>query len=608
MIETTARYCPTCGTELSGGVCPKCVLRLGMRTQTVEPGWRRFVPPSVEELGRKLPELEILELIGHGGMGAVYKARQRELDRLVAVKVLPADPSTDAAFAERFTREARALAKLCHPNIVMIYDFGRTADLCFFVMEYVEGVNLRQMIAAKTLAPADALRIVPQVCEALQFAHDAGVVHRDIKPENILVDARGRVKIADFGLAKLLDPAHSDLTLTGEHHVVGTPRYMAPEQMERPATVDHRADIYSLGVVLYEMLTGELPLGRFAPPSQKVQVDVRLDEVVLRTLEKEPARRYQQASEVKTDLGSLSVGPARAARPLVRDNDEEDEEENGSLGRGSWFDHSASERWWTKAMLWAVVLAGLLMAFSYEYRAEARQGRTEYALRLGTPGAWLKWKHEPGRAPWRSVDLNLITWSFGGGVAAAVCAMSLLRIRRIERRRRERQRRPLAAGRERAGGYVLPPANGPMLALAGGGLVVSGLCMTAGIALGAMGLVRETPGSQQFWGWMGGAMGCFFGGAGGLAGSWNTYRQLTGRRDWMSEPGTTALDRAMRWYALLGLGLLVALGWRSFGDATRHALLLMGGLVTVQAVMFIGIRAVTRSAAREADAGTERAG
>jgi hypothetical protein len=167
------------------------------------------------------------------------------------------------------------------------------------------------------LTPAEALAIVPKVCEALQFAHDEGIVHRDVKPENILIDKKGRVKIADFGLAKLLSEgaggSSEDYLLTLPHEVMGTPRYMAPEQVERPGAVDHRSDIYSLGVVFYEMLTGELPMGRFAPPSQKVQLDVRLDEVVLRALEKEPGRRYQNASEVKTQVESI-CGPAGTPR------------------------------------------------------------------------------------------------------------------------------------------------------------------------------------------------------------------------------------------------------------------------------------------------------
>jgi tRNA A-37 threonylcarbamoyl transferase component Bud32 len=266
-------------------------------------------------LSALFPQLEILELLGQGGMGAVYKARQRGLDRLVALKILPAEAARDPAFAERFGREARALARLNHPHIVTVYDYGQANGLYYFVMEYVEGLNLREVLRRGHLEPKQALRIVPQICEALQFAHDEGVVHRDIKPENILLDKKGRVKIADFGIAKLLGGKKEGYALTGPWQVVGTAHYMAPEQMDNPLAVDHRADIYSLGVVFYEMLTGKLPMGRFAPPSKQVQVDVRLDDVVLKSLEHEPERRYQHVSEVKTQVEAISgVFPA-AWRP-----------------------------------------------------------------------------------------------------------------------------------------------------------------------------------------------------------------------------------------------------------------------------------------------------
>jgi tRNA A-37 threonylcarbamoyl transferase component Bud32 len=282
-------------------------------TQTGGHGRGRFEPPDPAELAERFPQLEILELIGHGGMGAVYKARQTRLDRLVALKILDPDRVRDPAFAERFTREARALARLSHQHIVTIHDFGEVEGLYYFVMEYVEGANLREVMQAGRLSPPEALALVPQICEALQFAHDGGVVHRDIKPGNILLDRVGRVKIADFGLAKLLEPGQADgvsLTVSGE--VMGTPAYMAPEQIEHPLDVDHRADIYAVGVVLYEMLTGELPLGRFDPPSRKVRMDVRLDEVVLRALAKEPNRRYQLASDVVADLEGLGEDDAPA--------------------------------------------------------------------------------------------------------------------------------------------------------------------------------------------------------------------------------------------------------------------------------------------------------
>lgn len=311
---TTLQICPKCLSAIPAdapqGTCPKCLMNAGLESQSgmEESGGARFTPPPPEELAKCFPQFEIAELLGAGGMGVVYKARQKSLDRFVALKILPPQSGNDPAFAERFTREARALARLSHPNIVAIYDFGQAGHFYYFIMEFVDGVNLRQMLRTRRLAPREALAIVPQVCDALQYAHDQGIVHRDIKPENLLIDRRGRVHIADFGLAKLVGGV-PELRLTQAQHVMGTPHYMAPEQFERPTSVDHRADIYSLGVVLYEMLTAELPLGRFAPPSAKVQVDVRLDEVVLKTLEKEPERRYQQASEIKGEVETLGGIP-----------------------------------------------------------------------------------------------------------------------------------------------------------------------------------------------------------------------------------------------------------------------------------------------------------
>ena len=275
---------------------------------------RPFEPPSTDQIAELFPALEIISLLGAGGMGAVYKARQKGLDRTVALKILPEEFGQDVKFALRFTREARTLAKLNHPNIVSVFEFGNVDDVFYFLMEYVDGSTLRDVVQASQLEPEHALTIVPHLCDALQYAHDQGIVHRDIKPENILMAKDGSVKIADFGLSRIIgsDPA---VTLTQTNQVLGTPRYMAPEQFEGSHRVDHRADIYSLGVVFYEMLTGELPVGRFATPSQKVQVDVRLDEVVLRTLEKEPQRRYQAASEIKSDLKSIQWSRENADTP-----------------------------------------------------------------------------------------------------------------------------------------------------------------------------------------------------------------------------------------------------------------------------------------------------
>lgn len=303
------KTCTACGTELTAdapqGICPQCLLKAGLETQTDTAGPKSdFPPPAPADLAPFFPQLEILELLGMGGMGVVYKARQPGLDRFVALKLLSAAGGRDPAFAQRFAQEAKSLARLNHPNIVAVYDFGQAGPYFYLLMEFVDGVNLRQSLSQ--ISPEQALAIVPKICEALQFAHEEGIVHRDIKPENILVDKKGRVKIADFGLARLLGRPEAEARITRSQQVMGTPHYMAPEQIERPLEVDHRADIFSLGVVFYEMLTGELPVGRFPLPSEKVQVDVRLDEVVLRTLEKEPQRRYQQAKELKSEVENIS--------------------------------------------------------------------------------------------------------------------------------------------------------------------------------------------------------------------------------------------------------------------------------------------------------------
>jgi tRNA A-37 threonylcarbamoyl transferase component Bud32 len=324
------KTCPHCGKPVPptalGDLCPECMLKAGLATQTEGPGktgphGTKVVPPlpRPEEIAPLFPQLEILQCLGRGGMGVVYKARQPRLNRLVALKILAREKEQDTQFADRFTREAQALARLSHPNIVTVYDFGETAGHCYLLMEFVDGLNLRQLLQAGKMPPEQALTIVPKICEALQYAHEQGIVHRDIKPENILLDKQGRVKIADFGIAKMLGAEAGQQTLTGAKDTVGTPHYMAPEQVEKPSTVDHRADIYSLGVVFYEMLTGELPLGKFQPPSKKVQIDVRLDEVVLHALEKEPERRYQQASQVKTAVEAIAATEKSSVRNQERE-------------------------------------------------------------------------------------------------------------------------------------------------------------------------------------------------------------------------------------------------------------------------------------------------
>ncbi|MEZ5966417.1 MAG: serine/threonine-protein kinase [Planctomycetota bacterium] len=277
-----------------------------------------WTAPGLDTLAAVFPELLVEDLIGQGGMAAVYRAVQKKLERRVALKVLRPDLAKEPEFVARFLREARALAQLQHPHVLTVYDFGEREGLCYLLVEYVDGANLRELMAMGRLSPAEALRLVPQVCAGLQFAHEHGIVHRDVKPENVLVDRHGQVRLADFGLAKLA--GGSDPSLTRSSMVFGTPHYMAPEQWRGSGTVDHRADIYSLGVLLYELLTGRLPVGTYEPPSRSAGVPAGLDRVVHRSLEQEPERRYQSAREVQREVEAQSTdaaAPEAAGRPVA---------------------------------------------------------------------------------------------------------------------------------------------------------------------------------------------------------------------------------------------------------------------------------------------------
>jgi serine/threonine protein kinase/cytochrome c551/c552 len=308
--------CSECGTGVPPdartlGLCPRCL----MRSALVGSDGGRLAPrvtdaPNASSLGDALPGLDVLDLIGRGGMGLVYRARQRSLDRVVAVKLFPRDAyADDPTFAERFANEARILASLSHPNIVAAYEFGETDRYCHLVMELVQGESLRQRMERSPVPFAQAIDLARQVCDALAYAHSRGVVHRDIKPENVLLehaaDGRPRARVADFGLAKLVRRRPTDFSLTSPNRMMGTPDYMAPEQRSRPADVDARADVYALGVVLYEMLAGQLPLGRFAPPS----VDPDVNRLVLRCLETRPEDRFATIPDLRLALDAVGHRP-----------------------------------------------------------------------------------------------------------------------------------------------------------------------------------------------------------------------------------------------------------------------------------------------------------
>jgi len=251
-----------------------------------------------EELADLFPEFEIGERLGAGGMGVVFRARQKSLDRSVAIKILNPKLLGDPEFEERFEREAKTMAMLGHPNIIGIHDFGVRGTYHFLVMEFVEGRDLQKMIRAGALESVLAFSIIRQVCEALHHAHKNGVVHRDVKPGNILVGRNGIAKIGDFGLARIVR-LDVDVSLTMMNAGMGTPAYMAPEQLTDARSSDARSDIFALGVVVYEMLTGRTPSGNFpAPTSRLPHRNHRLDEAILRAMDPDPASRPADPREI----------------------------------------------------------------------------------------------------------------------------------------------------------------------------------------------------------------------------------------------------------------------------------------------------------------------
>ncbi|MFB3154728.1 MAG: protein kinase, partial [Candidatus Acidiferrales bacterium] len=293
-------------------------------------------------IGKTLSHYRIVEKIGAGGMGEVYRARDEHLGRDVAIKVLPAGTLADEQARKRFRKEALSLSKLNHPNIATVFDFDTQDGTDFLVMELVEGVTLSDKLAGGPLPEKEITRLGLQLAEALEEAHERGVVHRDLKPGNVMVTPKGQAKILDFGLAKLLRPDVASATATTESFTetqaaAGTLPYMAPEQV-RAENVDARSDIYAAGAVLYEMATGqrafpETQTGRLMdailnrapqPPSGlNRRVSPGLEGIILKALEKEPENRYQSAKELAVDLRRLGIPGSAAAvlsarRPATR--------------------------------------------------------------------------------------------------------------------------------------------------------------------------------------------------------------------------------------------------------------------------------------------------
>jgi serine/threonine protein kinase len=257
---------------------------------------------------RRIGPYEVRDAIGRGGMAAVYTAYQASLDRVVAIKVISAHLASEPEFMERFRQEARAVARLSHPNIVIVHDFGEDGDLPYLVMEHVDGVTLADLLD-EGITQEQTLDLLPQIASGLDYAHSRGIVHRDIKPQNVLITREGRAVLADFGLARMMESARR-LTMSGG--VVGTPEYMSPEQASGRST-DHRTDVYALGVILYEMVAGlrpfsaETPLGVLMKHLQEPPPSIRefrpdlppsVDAVIQKALAKQPEERFQSASEL----------------------------------------------------------------------------------------------------------------------------------------------------------------------------------------------------------------------------------------------------------------------------------------------------------------------
>lgn len=265
------------------------------------------------------------KVVGTGGMGQVYRAEQLSLGRTVAVKVLSADLAQDPAFVSRFEKEAAALATLHHPHVVSIVERGETdAGIPFLVMEFVEGPSLREVMRSPLFDAPAALRIFGEVARAIDYAHRHNVIHRDLKPENILLDepAGGIAKVSDFGLAAFLQDEPSHFNLTQTHMAMGTLAYMAPEQRLDAKSADGRADIYSLGVLLYEMLTGSTPVGTFEPPSRlRPGLDPRLDGVIARCLRPDPTDRFTSVGQLLEQLDPLLPQAISTTAPIQHRSD-----------------------------------------------------------------------------------------------------------------------------------------------------------------------------------------------------------------------------------------------------------------------------------------------
>lgn len=394
---STEVTCERCGTVLEPrGECPKCLLEFGLQAKSSSRDASQSPtaapePMSLEYVTDLLPQFEILGLLGYGAMGSVYKACNKFLGRVVALKVLHPCHTDDPELVERTLREAQALAKFSHPNIFTCYSAGESEGHVFLELEYVEGQTLAPIMECN-IPLERRIALLKAICDGLAHAHRHDIIHRDLKPTNILIGANGSVKVADFGLAKSIAADVHAAQLTLSSYAGGTLGYMAPEQFIKGATIDHRVDIYALGVIAYQLHTGRWPAGRFDPPSKWAKISPDLDSVILKCLSQDPNERPQSASEVAEFLSSFPISQGENAMSQANTNAKV---------------APASTPSFMIAGLLAVSLVVLLAVFGGVYigRATTRvtQGSQELATELqsplsGTPEAWpddTKIKSEP---------------------------------------------------------------------------------------------------------------------------------------------------------------------------------------------------------------------
>lgn len=357
-----------------------------------------FKAPEPGELNSLLPAYEVKQLIACGGMGAVYLARQKSLDRSIALKVLPREFGKDDVFRKRFAAEAKAMARLRHPNLIGVHDFGEAGGYLYLTMDFVDGKSLFHSARGKAIAQRTAARVVLGICEGLAHAHKAGIIHRDIKPANILIGSDRKPRIGDFGLA-----CHADGEEDSRLHY-GTPHYAGPEVVEDPSQASKRSDVYAVGVILYELLTGELPGSSFTPPSRTTAqtVDTRFDKIVRRAIHPAPGLRFADAGEMagrlKPLLDSLSgrgkgglttPGEDKGAAKLhtadeVEETDERAYQQNETLAAMAANESRRYDRQIAvKVLIIAILLMTLLYVWSAYNRRKGEAAREEAAaLRL----------------------------------------------------------------------------------------------------------------------------------------------------------------------------------------------------------------------------------